>query len=335
MLAADLGADFMTLFNDSDVTELFVNPLTSNVWVDSHSVGKRITSVRLGKNSVRSFLNRAADSEDTPITKQNPRIEATLPQPVFHGSRLTGVLPPAVHAPSFCLRKFDADIIPLETYVSGGVLSQYQSNVIQDALHRKKTIAVVGGTGSGKTTLAMTLLDVIARSYPKSSILTIEDTRELNIPNAKMWWPLTTYPGADYTDLIHMSLRLSPDRIVVGECRGPSIIALFEAFMSGHPGGVFTFHAHDVGQTLKRMLLACKRESDTDSHRHTIASAVDLIIILAKENGVRFVPQLAEVNGFDDREGYSLTWIPRAEGGTVEPHYYYRPPAARSARLAS
>jgi len=325
MLSSDLGSDFMALFEDNDVTELIAPPTMEKVLVHTHSSGVRATSVSLPKPTVLSFLNRCADDQGVPITTSYPRIEYALPDAVFRGSRLTGILPPAVEAPMFCLRKFSNTVIPLSLYVEQEVITDYQCSVIVDALQRKMSIAVIGGTGSGKTTLQMTLLDLVTRWEPLAHIITMEDTREIDLPHSRAWTPLTVYPGGTLADLIEMSLRLSPDRIVVGECRGRGLVSLFQAFISGHPGGVFTYHAHRVEEALTRMLINCKQDSDTDSHRYTIGQAIDLIIILEKSSGVRFVPQMVRVNGFSEQSGYDLTWIPRSQGVTLPFGHYYTP----------
>lgn len=325
MLSSDLGPDFMALFDDNDVTEIIAPPTMDTVLIDTHSSGIKATTVSLPKPTVLSFLNRCADDQGVPITASYPRIEYALPDRIFRGSRLTGVVPPAVEAPMFCLRKFSNTVIPLSAYVEQGVITDYQESVILNALKRKRSIAVVGGTGSGKTTLQMTLLDLVTRWDPLSHIITMEDTREIDLPHSRAWTPLTVYPGGSLADLIEMSLRLSPDRIVVGECRGRGLVSLFEAFISGHPGGVFTYHAHRVEEALTRMLINCKQDSDTDSHRHTIGQAIDLIIILEKSHGRRFVPQMVRVNGFSDEQGYDLAWIPREDGVTLPFGHYYSP----------
>jgi type IV secretion system protein VirB11 len=329
MLERDLGRDAMRLFRDGDVTELFVNVGHEHLWVDSHSKGLHETKVTVSKATVRTFLQRAADFAGENITDRNPRVECSLPQPTWGGSRLTGILPPASPEPVFCLRKFSDEVIPLDSFVPNEIISSHQHSFLLDAIENHKSIGIVGGTGSGKTTMAMSILDQVCQFDPDCRILTMEDTRELQIPRSRNWIPLCTYPGGSFVDLISMSLRLTPDRIVVGECRGPALIALFEAFISGHPGGVFTYHAHNVEETLKRFLINCKRDSDTDSHQHTIGSAVDVLVILTKEEGYRFVPQMVEVNGFSDRSGYDLNWIPRDPESPTPPGHYWRPEPLR------
>ena len=95
---------------------------------------------------------------------------------------------------------------------------------------------------------------------------------------------------------------MSPDRIVVGESRGGSIVQLFDALLSGHPGGISTFHADPVQQAFLRMLNYARRDSDTDSHRHTIGDAIDLIVVLRKEGAVRRVAEMVYVDGFSEAD---------------------------------
>lgn len=333
MLSRDLGRGVMNYFHRDDVTELFANPTHEYLWVDC-SDGQVQTDVRLDKPSVEAFLRRAADFNGSRITEGSPRVECALPDPVFSGSRLTGVLPPVVPAPSFCLRKFSDEIIPLESYLADNILSENQVQEIERALHEEKSIGVVGGTGSGKTTLAMTLIDRIVQINPHERLITMEDTAELQVPRSGNWIPLFTHGNAGYQTLIEMSLRLSPDRIIVGECRGPALVSLFEAFISGHPGGVFTYHAHTVSKTLERFLINCRRDSDTHAHRYTIGQAVDYIIILDASQDTRYAPQMVRVEGYSEKDGYQLERIQRDPADPLPIDAYWEPPKVRSEQPA-
>jgi type IV secretion system protein VirB11 len=327
----------MSLFHDDDVTELGVNPFRRHVWVDTHSRDMVETNLALSDAEVQQFLQRAAGYSDDALQSHDPKLECSLPSPIWNGARLSGVVPPAVPSPSFCLRKFEDDLIPLESYVEDGIMSQRQQDRLLEAIRNYENIAVVGGTGSGKTTLLMSILNRMGRLFSDERFVTVEDTPEISLDSAWNWTPLYTFEG-EGTDgsikhLVHMSLRQSPDRLIVGECRGPGIVALFEALLSGHPGGAFTYHATTISQALKRMLINCKRESDTSAHKHNIGDAIDLIIILAKSHGVRYVRQMASIRGYDaGADQYRIDRVWRDPDRHVD---YYTPPEVQRSRQSA
>ncbi|MCS3660166.1 ATPase, T2SS/T4P/T4SS family [Salinibacter ruber] len=315
-LALDLGDDFMDLFHDDDVTEVGVNPFRENIWADTRSQDKVETSVVLLDATIRNFLQRAAGYNDETLTADDPDLESSLPNPIWNGSRLSGAVPPAVPAPSFSIRKFEGDLIPLESYVDDQIMSQRQYDRLIDAIKHYENIAIVGGTGSGKTTLLMSVLNKMGDFFESDRFVTIEDTPEINLESAWNWFAYYTFEADDdyrgsVTDRVHRSLRQSPDRLIVGECRGPGIVALFEGLLSGHPGGAFTYHATSIQQLFKRVLINCKRESDTSAHKQNIGDAIDVIIILEKAMGVRYVKQFAVLDRYsrtDDRYVYDRIW---------------------------
>ena len=157
----------------------------------------------------------------------------------------------------------------------------------------------------------MAILLEVSRLCPDHRIVTIEDTPELQI-HSWCWNPLYVHPTSEihYAELLRMALRMSPDRIVVGESRGKSIVQLFDALLSGHPGGISTFHADNVRQAFLRMLNYARRDSDTDSHRYTMGDAIDLMIVLKKVGSMRRITEMVRVGGFSDEQNdYVLDYI--------------------------
>ena len=307
-LQRDLGPGLMALFEDEDITEIGTNPTDERVWVESRRAGgKTLTDVVLPKPYVRSFLNRIADRKGGTLTHTLPFLEARLPPGVFKGARLAGQVEPIAPGPCFTIRIPPSRPLDLRVYLEQGAMTQTQFDFIRQAVLDRLNIFVVGGTNSGKTTLAMAILLEVSRLCPDHRIVTIEDTPELQV-ESWCWNPLYVHPteDIDYGALLKIALRMSPDRIVIGESRGGSIVQLFDALLSGHPGGLSTFHADTVNQAFLRMLNYARRDSDTDSHRTTIGDAVDLMIVLKKQGSVRRVTEMVRVNGYSDTEGYRL-----------------------------
>lgn len=309
-LKRDLGAEVVELFDTPGITEIGVNPMKDNVWVEDAGT-MRETSIMLSKAHVRSFLNRIADSKDKILSEDDPHLEASLPPGLFKGARLAGQVEPIVPGPCFTIRIPPAEPFELGVYIEQGGMTPDQYDTIVEAIDKRWNIFVVGGTSSGKTTLAMAVLLEVSRRHPDQRIVTIEDTPELQVLSW-CWNPLYTHPTGryHYDELIRMALRMNPDRIVVGECRGKSIVSLFDALLSGHPGGVSTFHADTSEQAFLRMLNYARRQSDTDSHKYTIGDAIDLMIVLRKVDGVRRIVEMVYVDGYDDVKGkYNVTSI--------------------------
>jgi Flp pilus assembly protein, ATPase CpaF len=303
-----IGTPFMDLFNDPEIVELGVNGTGTRVWVDSRSEGMVQTDVEISDAEVGEFLSRAATLNDDVLNSDSPDIECALPEYVFDGARLSGARPPATKSSSFCLRTFEDTLIPLPSYVEDSIMSQRQYERIIQAITNLETIAVVGGTSSGKSTLLMTIVNEMGARFPGERVVTIEDTKEIFLETTWNWHPFYTH-GSDQSragsirSLVESSLRWSPKRIIVGECRGPGIVALFSALQSGHPGGAFTFHSNSIEKFFERVYGACCEDSDTEQHKNTIGRAVDLIIILEKAHGVRYVKQMAKLHEYDMSTG--------------------------------
>lgn len=314
-MAQTLGEAFMSRFRDDDVLELGVNGTGAAVWADTRSDGMVQTEVSIPNPHVYEFLSRAATYDNQLFNEDAPFVECSLPDPVFGGARLSGARPPTSDSPSFCLRKFEDFLIPLPKYVEDEIMSQRQYDRIIQAITNRETIAVVGGTGSGKSTLLMTIVNEMGERFPGERVVTIEDTKEIFLETTWNWHPFYTYgsdQGGTIQDLVEGALRWSPKRIIVGECRGEGILALFDALQSGHPGGAFTFHANSVGKFFERAFDACCRDSDTDQHKNVIGRAVDIVIILEKACGIRYVKQMVKLHEYDqDGDEYRYDMIYR------------------------
>ena len=292
-----LGPAVSRAFADDDVTEVYLNPQDGAVRVDTRSKGKVATGEHLPPHRVEMFLNAVAATIGTTITRDQPRLQAELPSGLFRGSRLQGFVPPVTHGPSFTIRKPPAVVYSLADYVAGGILSEDHQEVLRDAVSSHWSILVVGGTNSGKTTLVNAILLEITGQFPQERVVILEDTVELQC-SAPDYLALRTGPDVSLAELVRSTLRTSPDRIVVGEVRGPEALELLDAWATGHPGGVATVHASTPEGALLRLDRLAQR-GNVPSQKALIAEAVDLVALIEGGNRGRRVSDLVRVNGLD------------------------------------
>jgi type IV secretion system protein VirB11 len=290
-----LGPAVTRAFADEDVTEVYLNPQDCVVRVDTRSKGKVPTGEHLPPHRVEMFLNAVAATIGTTITRDQPRLQAELPAGLFRGSRLQGFVPPVTTGPSFTIRKPPAVVYSLDEYVAAGILSEDQRAALRTAVSSRWSILVVGGTNSGKTTLVNAILREITDQFPQERIVILEDTVELQC-SAPDHLAMRTGPNVTLAELVRSTLRTSPDRIVVGEVRGPEALDLLDAWATGHPGGVATVHASTPEGALLRLDRLAQR-ANVPSQAALIAEAVDLIALIEGGNRGRRVSELVRVNG--------------------------------------
>ena len=235
-----------------------------------------------------------------PVTAASPILECEFP---LDSSRFEALLPPVVSGPTFSLRKKAIKPLSLDDYAHAGCLSSSHHQVLLAAIKERKNILVVGGTGSGKTTLTNTLIEAITVQAPDHRLVIIEDTPEIQCaaPNAVA---LRTSETADMTQLLRATLRLRPDRIIVGEVRGGEALALLKAWNTGHPGGIATIHANHAKAGLIR-LEQLIGEITSRPMQQLIAEAVDLVVVIGKTAHGRKITEVGEVIGFG-KTGYEL-----------------------------
>lgn len=231
----ECGDTFMAALNDDDVFEIALNP-DGKVWTEKAGKGWEFTGTYMDSNSASSMLKTCASMLQTNITYENPILEGEFP---LDSSRLQALIPPIVEAPAFALRKKAVKIFTLDEYVGSGIIrpltKEYLAKVIRrhdearniykhpvdavrNAIASQKNILVVGGTGSGKTTLANAILAEFPTICPRDRIITIEDTRELQIKVENIV-SLRTSDTVSMQRLLRATMRLKPNRIIVGEVR--------------------------------------------------------------------------------------------------------------------
>ena len=273
------------------------------VWFESYGKGMYEADLVLPTSQVESLVGTVAASLGSVANASNPIVEGELP---IAGIRFEGLLPPVARKPCCVMRKPAQVLYTLDDYLRDGILDHAQAEVLRDAIDQRLNIVVAGGTGSGKTTLAAALInEMVERSDPNQRYVIIEDTLELRC-RARNLVQLHTAEAADMTRLVRTTMRLRPDRIIIGEVRGGEALALLKAWNTGHPGGVTTIHANSAKAALTR-LSSLVQEAGVPAQPELIAETINLLVFIVRNSAGRRVTELVRVAGYDARGGFVLS----------------------------
>ncbi len=299
-LAQALGPDIASALAEPRVVEVMVNA-DGAIWVERLGEGRRRSAATLAPPEAERVLRLVADHAGEVVTHDHPLISATLPG----GERFQGVYAPVTAGPCFAIRKRPAVIFTLEDYVAQGVMSVGQAAALAMAAAARQNILIVGGTGTGKTTLANAVLALPA--FADDRVILAEDTAELQCSAQDQVALLTRRadPAITMADLVRTALRLRPDRIVIGEVRDGSALDMLKAWNTGHPGGLATLHANSAAEALSRLEDLIGEVSQTVPQR-AIGQAIDLIAFLKRAPAGRLLDGLLRVDGWDAQSGYRL-----------------------------
>jgi type IV secretion system protein VirB11 len=299
MLRTAMGPVIAKALEDPDVVEIMLNP-DGSLWIDRLSTGRSPMGVQLSAADGERIIRLVAAHVRAEVHAGKPLLTAELPET---GERFEGALPPVAPAPAFALRKRAVGVIRLEDYVADGILTATQAAFLRQAVHDRLNLLIAGGTSTGKTTLANALLAEIATTGDR--VIILEDTVELQCA-ARDHVPLRTRAGVvSMAELVRSTLRLRPDRVIVGEVRGGEALDLLKAWGTGHPGGIATVHAGSAEGALLRLEQLILEVAVTPP-RALIAEAVNVIVYIAGRGRARRIQDIARVVGFDER-GYRLT----------------------------
>ncbi len=295
-----LGGDFLFHFFDPDTTEIILNP-DGTLWHEK--LGQPMTVFgRLSESAARTVLNLVADYSGKTVCDETPSLAGNFP---LDRSRFQGFIPPSSSAPSFILRKRATAIFTLQDYVNSGSLTQEQLIEIHQGVLGRKNILIVGGTGTGKTTLMNAVIDDISKTHPSNRVLTIEDTEELQVSSANKL-SLLTSKHVTMDDLIKDALRSRPDHILVGEVRGKEALSVLDAWSTGHPGGAATVHANSAIEGLDHLAGLVTRHQDAPPYSEIlklVGTAVDLVVHIARVKQQRKVQSVLHVDRYDKDRG--------------------------------
>ncbi len=306
MLRTAMGPAIAAALADPRVVEVMVNP-DGALRLDILGQGRVDTGTRIEAHQVERIIRLVASHARGEVHADRPIVSAELPAyGDGAGERFEGVLPPVSLAPGFSIRKPAARIYTLVDYVTDGIMSAEAARLLSLAVVDRKNILVVGGTSSGKTTLANALLAEMA--HRDERVILIEDTRELQCSAPDVVALRTRAGSVTMADLVRSTLRLRPDRIIVGEVRGPEALDVLKAWNTGHPGGIATIHANSAASALYR-LEQLVQEAVVSVPRPLIADAIDLIVFIAGRGVARRVETIARVAGCDPDGAYALVDI--------------------------
>ncbi len=303
MLHTAFGEAISQALADPRVIEVMVNP-DGKLWVERQGEGRFNTQIFVSKADAERIIRLVASTMRGEVHDQAPIISAELPET---GERFEGLLPPLALAPCFAIRKPAETVYQLKDYVTANIMTSAQAEILVKAVINRSNIVVIGGTSSGKTTLVNALLAEVAQSGDR--VVVLEDTRELQC-HAQDCVKLRTKPGvATLSDLVRSTLRLRPDRIIVGEVRGPEALDMLKAWNTGHPGGITTLHANSAKAGLYR-LEQLIQEAVVSVPRYLIADAIDLLVFIRGRGAERRVETIANVAGLNMQGDYQLNDFP-------------------------
>ena len=280
------------LLEAETVSEIMVNP-DSSVWIDEDGAIQLLPGIRFADGALLTGLEVIANKFGKKLDANSPILNLRLPD----GSRLAAMVPPVVHPrPLMTIRKFTSRNFTMADLVERKMLTEHQATTLAEAVRRGDNILVSGGTSSGKTTL----LNVLADAIPQNErILVIEDTAELHIRKPHV---LSAEAQADthkdpvtFDHLLKAALRHRPDRILVGEVRGPEARTLLDAMNTGHHGTLTTIHANSAEDAVRRLSQLAMRASGGVSLSDVEAEcrrAIDIVAHVARYDGLRCISEV-------------------------------------------
>jgi len=289
------------LLRAPSVTEIMVVG-QDQIYVEQNGLIEKSGRRFISDKVTESIIERIVAQVGRRIDKSQPLVDARLPD----GSRVNAIIPPlAVKGPCLTVRKFPLQRLTMDEFIELGSMTKAAATFLRACVVDRKNVVISGGTGTGKTTL----LNVLSGFIPfKERIVTIEDTVELRLHQEHVVTLETKPPNVEgagqYTirDLVKNALRMRPDRIIVGECRGPEALDMIQAMNTGHDGSMTTIHANSAREVIERLEVLILMAADlpvTSIHRQ-LASAIDLIVHISRlPGGRRAVTQVSEVTRYD------------------------------------
>lgn len=295
-LERDFGPDLLAALRDPRTIELLLNA-DGRVWLER--LGEPMVEIgTMRPSQANAILETIAGYHGRELTRTNPILECELP---LDNSRFAGQVPPVVQGPCFAIRKKAVAVYTLDQYLHSGIITAEQHRQLTKAVECHRNILISGGTGSGKTTLINALVHKMVEVAPDERIVIIEDTGELQCvaENAVQYHTTTE---VSMTRLLSTTLRMRPDRILVGEVRGPEARDLLLAWNTGHEGGAATIHSNSARAALNKLAMLVSMHPEAPRHiEPLIAEAVHVVVQISRTPGrSRRITELLHVHGYSD-----------------------------------
>jgi septum site-determining protein MinD len=297
------------LLDDPAITDIMVNN-KDEVYIERNGKIELTNKKFISNDQVKAIIERIIAPIGRRVDESVPMVDARLPD----GSRINAIIPPlSLTGPALTIRKFRKEVFSIPELIQLGTLNAPLADFLKACVLSRQNILVSGGTGSGKTTV----LNVLSMFIPNTErIITIEDAAELKL-SQEHWIRLESRaPNIEgkgsvaIRDLFRNTLRMRPDRIIIGECRGAETLDMLQAMNTGHDGSLTTIHANSTHEALIRldsMILMAGIEMPVRSIREMVASAVDLVVHTARlADGSRKITQVTEIAGMKDGEHITL-----------------------------
>ncbi|WP_206081078.1 CpaF family protein [Marinobacter orientalis] len=318
------------LLADKSISDILVNGYNC-IYVERNGKLERESATFQNDSHLLNTIDRIVSSVGRRIDESSPMVDARLRD----GSRVNAIIPPlAVDGPLLSIRRFSIDGLSMETLIEKGTLTPSIANLLEGIVRGRLNVLISGGTGSGKTTL----LNVMSGFVPDDErIVTIEDSAELQLQQPHVARLETRPPNIEnkgevtQRDLVRNSLRMRPDRIIVGEVRGTEALDMLQAMNTGHDGSMTTLHANaprDALTRIENMVSMTGTTMPTKAIRSQVASAIDVVLqVERQEDGKRRLVSVQEINGMEGdvitmSEIFTFRRLGRDEHGHVQGRYW-------------
>lgn len=297
----ELGQTILKALNDPKVTDINANP-DGTVWIERLDTPKITKIATLSHQARESIIKTVATSLNEVANKESSTIGGELP---LLGARFEGVLPPvAKPGPGFSIRKKATRILTFKDYIAAEIITVQMYAMLHESIANRENVLIAGGTGTGKTTFINAFVDHISSTFPHDRLIICEDIDEIQ-SNAPNTFKMIANKNDPLGNCIKTTLRLSPKRIIIGEIRAADQAKeAFQAWNTGHKGGIFSLHANSALDAIQRLEDLCTIAFGNQCQR-LISRTIDKILFIKKSNGKRKVQEFYWLRDF--KNNYQLT----------------------------
>jgi pilus assembly protein CpaF len=293
------------LLEDESINEIMVNG-PNDVFIRQRGPDRRYDVSGLTESTLNTAITLLASYVNKEVNEDQLTLSARLP-----GFRIESILKPvSIKGSAMCIRRHASRILTIEEYIDSGTMTQSQANMIRKLVESRGNLLIAGGTYSGKTTLMNCILSLVDQNH---RLFVIEQVSELKIA-VDNYVQVECDPdfGVTPTKAVRTAMRFSPNRVILGELRGPEANDWLEAANTGHPGSIATLHANSANDALKRLgslVLQAGNQMPHEVIQDRIASTVDAVIFIEERYGVRRLAEICQVNDYDRATGQFDTTV--------------------------